>query len=122
MRSLARNVASEASERTLATDTGDRRPLHRTTVSSYLDVLRRPFVVEELPAWSADLRSRARLCQNPKRLFVDPSLAVAALRAGPERLDAEVKLGTRVAVDHAAAALLKLRDRVDTTVIGPPQT
>ena len=173
MRSLARNVASEASERTLATDTGDRRPLHRTTVSSYLDVLRRLFVVEELPAWSADLRSRARLRQNPKRLFVDPSLAVAALRAGPERLDAdhhllgllfealvvrdlrvytqahggelfhyrdssglkvdiicelgdgrwlaaEVKLGARAGVDHAAAALLKLRDRVDTTVIGPP--
>ena len=173
MRSLARNVASEASERTLATDTGDQQPLHRTTVSSYLDVLRRLFVVEELPAWSADLRSRARLRQSPKRLFVDPSLAAAALRAGPERLDAdhrllgllfealvvrdmrvytqahggglfhyrdstgleadiicesgdgrwlaaEVKLGTRVAVDHAAAALLKLRERVDTTVIGPP--
>ena len=173
MRSLARNVASEASERTLATDTGGQQPLHRTTVSSYLDVLRRLFVVEELPAWSADLRSRARLRQSPKRLFADPSLAVAALRANPERLDAdhrllgllfealvvrdlrvytqahggelfhyrdstgleadiicelsdgrwlaaEVKLGTRATVDHAAAALLKLRDRVDTSVIGPP--
>ena len=173
MRSLARNIASEASERTLATDTGGQQPLHRTTVSSYLDVLRRLFVVEELPAWSADLRSRARLRQSPKRLFADPSLAVAALRAGPERLDAdhrllgllfealvvrdlrvytqahggelfhyrdstgleadiicelgdgrwlaaEVKLGTRATVDHAAAALLKLRDRVDTSVIGPP--
>lgn len=173
MRSLARNVAAEASERTLAADTAGQQPLHRATVSSYLDVLRRLFVVEELPAWSADLRSRARLRQNPKRLFADPSLAVAALRAGPERLDAdhrllgllfealvvrdlrvyaqahggelfhyrdstglevdivcelgdgrwlaaEVKLGTRAGVDHAASALLKLRDRVDTTVIGPP--
>ena len=173
IRSLARNVASEASERTLASDTGGRQPLHRSTVASYLDSLRRLFVVEELPAWTADLRSRARLRQSPKRLFTDPSLAVAALRASPSRLDSdhallgllfealvvrdlrvyaqalggwlhhyrdsaglevdiiiergdgqwvaiEVKLGTNAAIDHAADVLLKLRDRVDTSVLGPP--
>ena len=89
IRSLARNVASEASERTLATDTGGQAPLHRATVASYLDCLRRLLVVEELPAWRAGLRSRARLRQSPKRLFTDPSLAVAALRASPARLDAD---------------------------------
>ena len=32
----------------------------------------------------------------------------------------EVKLGTNAAIDHAADVLLKLRDRVDTSVLGPP--
>ncbi len=86
LRSLARNVSTEASERTLAADTGGERPLDRRTVGAYLDSLRRLFVVEDVPAWSAELRSRARLRQSPKRHLADPSLAAAALHAGPERL------------------------------------
>ena len=42
--------------------------------------------MEDVPAWSTNLRSRARLQQAPKRHFVDPSLAAAVLRAGPDRL------------------------------------
>ena len=86
LRSLARNVSTEVSERTLAADTGGERPLDRRTVGAYLDSLRRLFVVEDVPAWSAELRSRARLRQSPKRHLADPSLAAAALHAGPERL------------------------------------
>ena len=86
LRSLARNVATEASERTLAADTGDERPLDRRTVGAYLNALERLFVVEDVPAWSVELRSRARLRQSAKRHLTDPSLAVAALGANPERL------------------------------------
>ena len=46
----------------------------------------RLFVVEGLPAWAPHLRSRAHLRRSEKRYFVDPSLAVAALRTGPGRL------------------------------------
>ena len=38
------------------------------------------------PAWSPHLRSRARLRKALKRHFVDPSLALAAVGASPERL------------------------------------
>ena len=86
LRSLARNVATEASERTLAADTGGDRPLDPRTVGAYLDALERLFVVEDVPAWSVELRSRARLRRSAKRHLVDPSLAVAALGANPERL------------------------------------
>ena len=86
LRSLARNVATEASERTLAADTGGERPLDRRTVGAYLNALERLFVVEDVPAWSVELRSRARLRQSAKRHLTDPSLAVAALGANPERL------------------------------------
>ena len=47
----------------------------------------RPRLVDEWqPAWSPHLRSRARLRKAPKRHFVDPSLALAAVGASPERL------------------------------------
>ena len=43
-------------------------------------------VIEDQPAWAPHLRSRARLRKAPKRHFVDPSLALAAVAAAPERL------------------------------------
>ena len=86
LRSLSRNVASEVSQRTLAADVGGEGPLDPRTVASYLDALTRVFVVEDVPAWSAHLRSRATLRQMPKRHLADPSLAVAALEASPPQL------------------------------------
>lgn len=84
--SLSRNVATTAGSAGLSRDVaGDDAPSQRT-VADYLGALRRVFVVEDLPAWPTHLRSRARLRSSPKRHFVDPSLAAAALRAGPERL------------------------------------
>ncbi|MDZ7732994.1 MAG: DUF4143 domain-containing protein [Acidimicrobiia bacterium] len=58
----------------------------------YLDVLGRLMVVEDQPAWSPHMRSKAQLRRSPKRHFVDPSLAVAALRGSPERLLADLNL------------------------------
>jgi len=91
--SLARNTATEAATTVLATDAGGSvGPLARNTVSDYLDVLERLMVVENQPAWSPHLRSRSILRLKPKRHFVDPSLAVAALAAGPDRLLADLEL------------------------------
>ena len=85
LRSLARNVATEASMSTLGAD-AEPEPLHRHTVRSYLDALRRVFVVEEQPAWSVRLRSRAPLRKSAKWHLADPSLAAATLGANAERL------------------------------------
>ncbi|WP_024286143.1 ATP-binding protein [Cellulomonas sp. KRMCY2] len=89
--SLARNTATEASLATLTRDSGqDGEPLARNTVDEYLDVLQRLMVVEDQPAWSTHLRSSATLRKTPKRHFVDPSLAAAALGATSERLLADL--------------------------------
>ncbi len=90
LRSLARNVATEAAEAKLAADMDGEMP-GRNTVGAYLDALRRIFVVEDQPAWSVRLRSRASLRKQAKRHFVDPSLAVSLLRASPERLLADAQ-------------------------------
>ena len=80
---LARNVATEVSISVLARDAGGAdESMGRDTVLDYLDALERLMVVEPVPAWSTHLRSKATLRNAPKRHFVDPSLAVAALEAG----------------------------------------
>lgn len=91
MHSLARYTATQVSARAIAADVGGSdEPIKHQTVLDYIDALSRVFVVEDLPAWSPALRSKSRLREAPKRHFVDPSLAVAALGARPERLVREV--------------------------------
>jgi predicted AAA+ superfamily ATPase len=92
LRSLARHVGTQASSRSIAADIGGAEgPIDHHTVLSYLAALSRVFVVEDLPAWSPALRSRTPLRAAPTRHFVDPSLAVAALGADPDRLLRDVE-------------------------------
>lgn len=92
LRSLARHVATSASARSIAADIGGADgPIDYHTVLEYTNALTRLFVIEDLPAWSPALRSRSALRAAPTRHFVDPSLAVAALGTGPERLLQDVE-------------------------------
>lgn len=87
LRSLARNVATPVAAKTLAVDVGGGDgALDPHTVAAYLVALERLFIVEDQPAWGPHLRSRYRQRSSPKRHFVDPSLAVAAMEAGPAAL------------------------------------
>jgi hypothetical protein len=93
MRSLARHSASQAAVRTIAADAGGPDgSLDDDSVRAYLDALRRLFVTEDQPAWAPHLRSRSSLRVAKKRHFVDPSIAVAALRATPSRLLRDLNL------------------------------
>jgi uncharacterized protein len=87
LESLARNLSSEATLQSLASDvSGTGSAVDPKTIAAYLDSLRRVFAVEDLPAWSVALRSRSRLRTSAKLHLVDPALACAALGIGPERL------------------------------------
>ena len=88
LRSLARNVATCASLATIARDVAgpDESSMTGHTARSYLTALERLMVVEDQPPWAPHLRSRSRMRVSPKRHFVDPSIAVAALGAGPQHL------------------------------------
>ncbi len=91
--SLARNEAAASSQATLRADLTERgagQPA-RSTLRAYLDELARLFVIEPLPAFSAHLRSSARLRRTPKRYFADPALAVAALGASPAALGRDLR-------------------------------
>jgi predicted AAA+ superfamily ATPase len=49
------------------------------------------FVIEEIPPWNPEIRSKTIIRQTPKRIFTDPSLAIAALGANRERLLQDLK-------------------------------
>jgi len=87
MRSLARNISTTANLTTIRNDiAGDEDTISEKTIASYLNALRRIFVVEDLPAWNPAMRSKTALRTSPKRHFIDPSIATAALRATPDGL------------------------------------
>ena len=90
--SLARNVATPVSISALAHDTGGADgPIKDDTVREYMAALDRLMIIEDQPAWAPHLRSRSILRTAAKRHFVDPALAVAALRATPARLLKEIQ-------------------------------
>ncbi|MDR0979787.1 MAG: DUF4143 domain-containing protein [Candidatus Nomurabacteria bacterium] len=82
IRSLARNVATDARLTTLAEDAN----IATDSVRKYLDQLSQIFLVEELPAWNTHLRSATLLRTSPKWYFLDPSIAANALGASRESL------------------------------------
>ncbi|MBK5247745.1 MAG: DUF4143 domain-containing protein, partial [Peptostreptococcaceae bacterium] len=87
LRSLARNIATTASLPVIQNDVdGTNKPPSTNTVVAYLNGLERLFVIENQPAWSPALRSRSILRKTAKRHFIDPSIAVAALKTNPDGL------------------------------------
>lgn len=86
--SLARNVGTSASLKTLAQDAADdgSAPLSEETVRAYLADFSRNFFIDELPGWDAPIRSKSRLRTKPKRYLDDPSMAAALLNANADRL------------------------------------
>ncbi|MCD8312779.1 MAG: DUF4143 domain-containing protein [Bacteroidales bacterium] len=87
MRSYARHMGTQASVATLREDMkSNDKELDEDTIASYLEALRKIFVVEDMPAWNPNLRSKTAIRTANTRYFVDPSIATAALGLGPADL------------------------------------
>ena len=87
LRSLARNISTLASNRTIMEDVAaNDSTMSDKTLANYMNALRRLFVVVDVPAWAPSLRSKAAIRTVAKHQFSDPSIAVAALDASPEKL------------------------------------
>ncbi len=87
-RSLARNESTVAAKSKIASDVGrfDDGEVEEETVSEYLDVFRKLFLIEDQPAYQPCYKSPVRVVKKPKRHFTDPSLAIAALNLNSESL------------------------------------
>lgn len=86
LRVVARRSAQEENLAALAKEVGREGSTTPRTIRADLDYLQQVFAYEPLPAWSVMLRSRARVMVSPAMHLVDPSLAVAALGSGDDRL------------------------------------
>lgn len=90
LRSLARNIATTANYQTIKEDLeATEISISDKTIASYMNALRRIYVVEDLPAWAPSLRSKTAIRTTDKRHFVDPSIATAVMRTKPEGILAD---------------------------------
>ena len=88
LRSLARNQCAQVSISTICADieTNDEIAANRETLSSYIDALKKIFVLEDSLAWNPNLRSKTAIRTSDTRYFSDPSIGIAALGIGPNDL------------------------------------
>lgn len=93
MRSYARNQGSQATVGTILADiaSNESNNLSDNTIYSYLNALRKIFVIEDSAAWNPNLRSKSAIRTSDTRYFIDPSIATAALGMGPNDLLNDLK-------------------------------
>ena len=92
MRSYARNQGTQIAYTEIARDiSANELGFTDETVASYLKALKRIFVVEDMPAWNPNLRSRTSIRATDTRYFSDSAIAAAALGIGPKDLIADLK-------------------------------
>jgi hypothetical protein len=88
MKSFARNQGGQVSNTLFRDDilANDTEGLNEDTIASYINALKKIYVVEDMPAWNPNLRSKTAIRSSDTRYYVDPSIAAAALGAGPKDL------------------------------------
>ena len=93
MRSYDRNQGSQVSISTIRQEiiVNDESDISEDTVSAYLNALRKIFVIEDMPAWNPNLRSKTAIRTSDTRYFIDPSIATASLGIGPQDLINDLK-------------------------------
>lgn len=88
MKSFARNQGAQVASTVLRDDiqANDTDKLNEDTIASYIKALKKIFVIEDMPAWNPNLRSKTAIRTTDTRYYVDPSIAAAALGVGPKDL------------------------------------
>lgn len=93
MRVLARNQGTQVTIDSLVKDVSANETVEnsRNTIASYLNALKKIFVIEDMEAWNPKLRSKTAVRTSDTRYFIDPSIATASLRLGPGDLIADIE-------------------------------
>lgn len=88
LRSYARHQGSQANYATIKADlqTNEAESFSEETIASYINALKKIFVIEDSEAWNPNLRSKSAIRTSDTRYFSDPSIATAALGLGPSDL------------------------------------
>lgn len=93
LRSYARNISTLAKKSNLLEDVISSKEISISmdTFDDYVRALERLFVIQDIDAWCPAIRSKTALRSGPKRCFVDPSIAAAAMNLYPEGLELQLK-------------------------------
>ena len=85
LKAIARNNSTLAKDTTIMADiSANFTDISKPTYYSYVDALKRLFVIEDIRGWAPKIKSKSSMRSGNKKVFIDPSIAVAALNMGPE--------------------------------------
>lgn len=86
--SYARHQGTTATIGTILADmkANEASTLSDNTIYDYIKALKKIFVIEDMPAWNPNLRSKTAIRTSDNRYFIDPTIAAAALGAYPNDL------------------------------------
>ena len=93
MKSYARNISTLAKKSNILADVtaSEDISLSMNTFDDYVAALEKLFVIQDIDAWCPTIRSKTAIRSSPKRCFVDPSIAVAAMNVNAEALETQLK-------------------------------
>ena len=88
LKSYARNISTEATYQTILSDvmTSNSRVMDIKTFESYLEIAEELYIIEDIEAWTPNIRSKAAIRTTNTRHFVDTSIACCALNISPSDL------------------------------------
>lgn len=118
MRSYARNQTSQATVETIIADLdkNEDKSICAKTTTSYINALKKIFVIEDMVAWNPNLRTKTAIRTSDTRYFVDPSIAVASLGIGPGDLIEDLETMGLLFETLAVRDLRVYADALDATV------
>ncbi len=88
LKSYARHISTEAAISTIIADVrqSNERTMDPKTFDDYMEALKDLYVIEDLPAWNPNIRSKTIIRSTPTRHFIDTSIACRALGVNPNDL------------------------------------
>ena len=88
LRSYARHISTEAAKTTIVKDVRqtNERTMDQKTFDEYMMALNDLYILEDMPAWNPNIRSKTSIRSTPTRHFVDPSIACRSLNVSPDDL------------------------------------
>ena len=90
--SYARNMATMAKKTNIYADVKATCDTTDVTLASYIEVLEKLFVIQDIDAWTPQIRSKTAIRAAKKHIFVDPSIGIAALGLNPGYFEKDVDL------------------------------
>ena len=90
--SYARNMATLAKRKSIYADVQPTQNVTDKTLDSYVEKLEELFIIKDIDAWTPQIRSKTAIRSSKKHIFLDPSIAIAALGIGPDYFNNDLDL------------------------------
>ena len=87
LESYSRNISTLSTNKTIHEDVMSKIDVSDRTIINYLKVFEKLYIIDEIPAWNPNIRSKTSIRTSPKKNLIDPSIAAAVLNVSPKELE-----------------------------------